>query len=180
MAGEGLRRRLSDAEVRISPFVQIDSLFFFALRVLPLFHVMTFFYQRGRGSTFRGQWIIPSEIGRGRWRISHMWRLVLPFKWKIGGGRWHGSRRWGLVLPFKWTYSPNTGPRERLSTLNLWQGMEGRIRSSGESIRQYLSNKSSPRDGIRGIQLPIPSRLGEDMWIWAPKLGYPGRPNCSL
>ena len=120
-------------------------------RVLTLFHVMTSFYQRGRGSTFYGKWIIPSQIERGRWRVSHMWRLVLPFKWEIGGGRWRVSRIRRLVLPFKWTYSPNTGPRGRLSTLNSWQGMEVRMCSSGESIRQYLSNKSSPRDGIRGI-----------------------------
>ena len=130
--------------------------------------------------------MIPSQIGRGRWHISRMWRLVLPFKWEIGGGRWRVSRIWKLVLPFKWTYSPNTGPRERLSTLNSWQGMEGRIRSSGESIRQYLSNKSSPRDGIRGIlfrrsrEMSIPSRLEEDIWIWAPKLGYSARPfSCT-
>ena len=139
-------------------------------RVLTLFHVMTFFYQRERESTFRGKWIIPSQIGRGRWHISRMWRLVLPFKWEIGGGRWRVSLMWRLILPFKLTYSPDTGPRECLSTLNSWQGMEGRIRSSRESIRQYLSNKPSPRDGIRGMSIPF--RLGEDIYIWAPKLGY--------
>ena len=147
---------------------------------------MTFFYQRGRGSTFRGKWIIPSQIGRGRWRISRMWRLVIPFKWEIGGGRWRVSRIWRPILTFKWTYSPNAGPQERLSTLNSWQGMEGRIRSSGESIWQYLSNKSSSRDGIRGIlsrrwypgkclSLPGYGRIsGFGLLSWATKSGRVG------
>ena len=60
----------------------------------------------------------------------------------------------------KWTYFSNTGPRERLSTLNSWQGMEGRILSSGESIRQYLLNKSSPGDGIRGNLYPFLAMRG--------------------
>ena len=40
--------------------------------------------------------------------------------------------------------------------------------SSGESIRQYLLNKTSPGYGIPGMSTP--SRLGEDIWIRAPKL----------
>ena len=151
---------------------------------------MTSFYHRGRGSTLHGKWIISSQIGRGRWCIYHMQRLVLPFKWKIGGRRWHIyrawrlvlpfkqkiegrrwhiCRTWRLVLPFKWTYFPNTGPRECLSTLNSWQGMEGRMLSPGESIRQHLLNKTSPGDGIWGMSTP--SWLGEDICIWTPKLG---------
>ena len=133
---------------------------------------MTSFYQGGRGSSFRGKWIIPSQISRGRWRISRMWRLILPFKWEIGGRKWRVSRIWRLVLPFKWeiggrkwrvshiwrlvlpfkwTYFPNTGPRERLSTLSSWQCMEGRILSLGDFIQQYLLNRSSPSDCIQGI-----------------------------
>ena len=84
---------------------------------------------------------------------------------------------WKLVIPFKWTYFPNTGPKEHLSTLNPWQGMEGRILSSEESIRQHLLNKTSPGDDIQGILTPF--RLGEGIWIRAPKLGSqagPGRP----
>ena len=84
------------------------------------------------------------KIGRRRWHISRMRRLVLPFKWKIGGRRWRISRVWRLVLTFKWTYFPNAGPRECLSTLKSWQGMEGRILSSRESIRQHLLTKTSP------------------------------------
>ena len=70
---------------------------------------------------------------------------------------------------FKWTYFSNTGPRERLSSLNSRQGMEGRMLSPGESVRQHLLNKTSPGYGIRGMS--IPSRLGKDIWIQAPKLG---------
>ena len=148
--GEGLRRRLSNAQVRISLPPQ-NSEYFLVSREPTLFHAMTSFYQRGRGSTFRGKWIIPSQIGRGRWCISRMWRLILHFKWEIGGRKWLVSRIWRLILPFKWTYFPNTGPRERLSILSSWKGMEGHILSSGEFIRQYLLNRSSPRDGIRRI-----------------------------
>ena len=100
--------------------------------------------------------------------IYHAWRLVLPFKGKIGGRRCRIYCAWRLVLPFKWTYFLNTGPRERLSTLNSWQGMEGRMLSLGESIRHHLLNKTSPRYGIWGMS--ISSRLGEDIWIRAPKL----------
>ena len=32
-----------------------------------------------------------------------------------------------------------------------------------------LVNKTSPGYGIRGLSTP--SRLGEDIWIWAPKFG---------
>ena len=74
---------------------------------------------------------------------------------------------------FNWTYFPNIGPQERLSTLNSRQGMEGRMLSPGESIRQYLLNKISPGDGIRGT----PSRLGEDIWIQAPKLDSQAEPD---
>ena len=142
--------------------LKLDSIFFskigiFQFRVRTLFRVMTSFYQRGRGFTFRGKWIISSQIGRGRWRISRVWRLVLPFKW---------------------TYFPNIIPREGLSTLNSWQGMEGRILSLGESIRQHLLNKTSPGDDIRGIRTP--SRLGEGIWNRCPKLGSSARPNYSL
>ena len=69
---------------------------------------------------------------------------------------------------FKWTCFPNTRPRERLSTLNSRQGMEGRMLSPGESIRKHLLNKTSPGYSIRGMLTP--SRLGEDIWIRAPKL----------
>ena len=75
---------------------------------------------------------------------------------------------WRLVLPFKWGYFPITGPRECLSTLNSQQGMEGRMLSLGESIRQHLLDKTSPGYGIRGMSAP--SRLGEDIWIRPPKL----------
>ena len=141
--------------------LKLDSLFFskialFWSRVHTLFFVMTFFYQRGRGSTFHGKWIISSQIRRGRWRISRVWKLVIPFKW---------------------TYFHNTGPRERLSTLDSWQGMEGCILSSGEFILQHWLNKTSPGDGIRGM--PAPSRLGEDIWIRAPKLGSQARSDGS-
>ena len=50
-----------------------------------------------------------------------------------------------------------------------WQGMEGCILSSGESIRQHWLDKTSPGDGIWGMLAP--SWLGEDIWIQAPKLG---------
>ena len=40
--------------------------------------------------------------------------------------------------------------------------------SPGESIRQHLLNKISPGYGIRGMSTP--SRIGEDIWILAPKL----------
>ena len=40
--------------------------------------------------------------------------------------------------------------------------------SPGESIHQHLLNKTSPGYGIRGMSTP--SRLGEDIWIRAPKL----------
>ena len=148
--------------------LKLDPFFFskigiFRSRVHTLFRVMTSFYQRGRGSTLRGKWIISSQIGRGRWCISRVRRLVLPFKWKIRGRRWRIYRAWRLVLPFKWTYFPNTGPREHLSTLNSRQGMEGRTLSPREYIRQHLLNKTSPRDGIRGMSTP--SQLGEDIWI---------------
>ena len=43
----------------------------------------------------------------------------------------------------------------------------------GEFIRQHLLNKISPGDGIRGI----PSRLGDDIWIRAPKLGSQAGPD---
>ena len=145
-------------------------------RVRTLFRVLTSLYRRGRGSTLRGKWIISFKIGRGRWRIYRMRRLVLPFKWKIEGRRWRIYRAWRLVLPFKWTYFPNTGPRERLSTLNSRQGMEGRMLSSGESIRQHLLNKISPGYGIRGT----PSRLGEDIWIRYPKLGSQAKPDGTV
>ena len=129
-----------------------NSGFFFSLESHTLFRVLTFFYQKGRGSTFRGKWMIFSQIGRRRWRISCVGRLVLPFKWKIRGRRWRISRVWRLVLTSKWTHFPNAGPQERLSTLNSWQGMEGRILSSGESTRQHLLNKTSPGDGIGECQ----------------------------
>ena len=45
--------------------------------------------------------------------------------------------------------------------------------SPGESICQHLLNKISPGDGIRGT----PSRLGEDIWIRAPKLGSQAGPD---
>ena len=135
---------------------------------------MTSFYQRGRGSALRGKWVISSQIGRRRWHISRMRRLVLPFKGRIRGRRWYIYRAWRLVLPFRWAYFPITGPRERLSTLNSRQGMEGRMLSPGESNRQHLLNKTS-----RGMSTP--SRLGEDIWIRAPKFGsHLARPNCSL
>ena len=60
-----------------------------------------------------------------------------------------------------------------MSTLNSRQGMEGRMLSLGEFIRQLLLNKISPGDGIRGT----PSRLGEDIWIQAPKLGLQAGPD---
>ena len=129
---------------------------------------MTSVYHKGRKSALRGKWIISSQIGRGRRRISRMRRLVLHFKGRIGGRKWRIYRVWRLVLLFKWTYFPNTRPRERLSTLNSWQGMKGRTLSPGESIRQYLLNKSSLGYGIRGMSTP--SRLGEDIWIQASKL----------
>ena len=135
--GEGLYRRLSDAEVR--SFLSLRKpLFWF--RGHTLFFEVTSFYQRGRGSALRGKWVISSQIGKGRWCISRMQRLVLPFKGRIKGRRWRIYRAWRLVLPFKWTsfkwtYFPNTGPWERLSTLNSQQGMEGRTLSLGESIR---------------------------------------------
>ena len=164
--------------LKLDPFF-LSKIGIFWSRVHTLFSVLTSFYHRGRGSTLRGKWVISSQIGRGRWRISRIRRLVLPFKGKIGGRRWHIYRAWRLVLPFKRTYFPNTGPRERLSTLNSRQGMEGRMLSPGESIHQHLLNKTSPRYGIRGMS--IPSRLGEDIWIWAPRLGsHLGQPNCSL
>ena len=40
--------------------------------------------------------------------------------------------------------------------------------SPGESIRQHLLNKTSLGYGIRGMSTP--SRIGEDIWIRAPKL----------
>ena len=112
----------------------ISKIKIFQSRVLTLFSVLTSFYQRGRGSTLRGKWVISSQIGRGRWHISRMQRLVLPFKGKIRWRRWRIYRVWRLVLPFKWTYFSNTGPRERLSILNSRQDMEGRMLSPGESI----------------------------------------------
>ena len=158
--------------LKLDPFF-ISKIGVFRSRVRTLFRVLTSFYQRGRGSTLRGKWIISSQIGRGRWRIYRMRRLVLPFKWKIGGRRWGIYRAWRLVLPFKWTYVPNTGPQERLSTLNSRQGMEGRMLSPGESICQHLLNKISSGDGIQGT----PSWLGEDIWIRAPKLGSQAGPD---
>ena len=159
--------------LKLDPFF-LSKIGIFRSRVHTLFRVMTSFYQRGRGSTLHGKWITSSQIGRGRWRIYCMWRLVLPFKWKIGGRRWRIYRTWILVLPFKWTYFPNTGPRERLSTLNSRQGMEGRMLSPGESIRQHLLNKTSPGDGIRGMSTPY--QLREDIWIRTPKLGSQADP----
>ena len=127
-----------------------------------------------------GKWVISSQIGRGRWRISRMRRLVLPFKGRIGGRRRRIYHAWRLVLPFKWTYSSNTRPRERLSTLNSRQGMEGRMLSLGESIRPHLLNKTSPGYGIRGMSTL--SRLGDDIWIRAPKLALSlvGRPGLIV
>ena len=104
-----------------------------------------------------------------------MRRLVLPFKGKIRGRRWRIYRAWRLVLPFKWIYFPNTGPLERLSTLNSRQGMEGRMLSSGESIRQHLLTKTSLGYGIRGMLTP--SRLGEDILIRAPKFSSQAGPD---
>ena len=118
---------------------------------------VTSFYQRGRGSALRGKWVISSQIRRGRWRISRMRRLVLPFKW---------------------AYFHNTRPRERLSTFNSRQGIEGRMLSPGESVLQHLLNKASLGYDIRGMSTP--SRLGEDIWIRAPKFGSQARPNCNL
>ena len=160
--------------LKLDPFF-LSKIRIFRSRVLTIFSVMTSFYQRGRRSTLRGKWVISSQIGRGRWRISRMRRLVLRFKGKIGGRRWCIYRVWRLVLSFKWTYFPNTGPRERLSTLNSRQGMEGRMLSPGEPIRQHLLNKTSLGYGIRGMS--ISSRLGEDIWIRAPKLSSLARPS---
>ena len=122
-----LTKRWRRVFVGTSQMLKLDSLFFFfpklgffGIESHTLFRVMIFFYQRGRGSTFLGKWIIPSQIRRGRWRLSRLWRLVIPLKWKIEGRRWCISRVWRLVLPFKWTYFQNTGPRKHLSTLNSW------------------------------------------------------------
>ena len=130
------RRRGVTVSAVASPMLKLDPFFLskvgiFRSRVHTLFRVLTSFYQRERGSTLRGKWIISFQIGRGRWRIYRMRRLVLPFKWKIGGRRWRIYRVRRLGLPFKWTYFPNTGPRECLSTLNSRQGMEGRMLSLG-------------------------------------------------
>ena len=146
--------------LKLDPFF-LSKIGIFRSRVYTLFSVLTSFYQRGMRSTFRGKWVISSQIGRGRWRISRMRRLVLPFKGKIEGRRWRIYRAWRLVLPFKWTYFSNTGPQGCLSTLNSRQGMEGRMLSSGESIHQHLLNKTSPRDDIQGMSTH--SRLGEDI-----------------
>ena len=146
--------------LKLDPF-SLSKIGIFRSKVHTLFSVLTSFYQRGRGSILRRKWVISSQIGRGRWSISRMRRLVLPFKGKIRGRRWRIYRAWRLVLPFKWTYFPNTGPRERLSTLNSRQGTEGRMLSPGESIHQHLLNKTSPGYDIRGTS--IPSRLGEDI-----------------
>ena len=97
-----------------------------------------------------------------------MRRLVLPFKGRIERRRWRIYHAWRLVLPFKCAYFPNTGPRERMSTLNSWQGIEEHMLSPGESIRQHLLNKTSLGYGIR--EMSTPSRLGEDIWIRALKL----------
>ena len=132
---------------------------------------MTSFYQRGRGSSLRGKWVISSQIGRGRWGISRMRRLVLPFKGKIRGRRWRIYHAWRLVPPFKWIYFPNTGPRERLSILNSRQGMGGHMLSPREFIHQHLLNKTPQGYGIRGVSTP--SRLEEDILIRAPKFGSP-------
>ena len=163
--------------LKLDPFF-LSKIRIFRSRVLTIFSVMTSFYQRGRRSNLRGKWVIFSQIGRGRWRISRMRRLVLPFKGKIRGRRWCIYRAWRLVLSFKWTYFPNTGPREHLSTLNSRQGMEGRMLSPGESIRQHLLNKTSLGYDIRGMSISF--RLGEDIWIRAPKLSSLARPNCNL
>ena len=154
--------------LKLDPF-SLSKIEIFWSKGHTLFSVMTSFYQRGRGSALRGKWVIPSQIGKGRWHIFRMRRLVLPFKGKTGGRRWRIYRAWRLVLPFKWIYFPNTGPRERLSTLNSRQGMKGRMLSPGESIHQHLLTKTSPGYGIRGMSTP--SRLGEDMLIRAPKFG---------
>ena len=110
---------------------------------------------------------LPNRKGKVA-HISHAETCFFPFKGRIRGRRWCIYRLWRLVLPFKWTYSPNTGPRERLSTLNSRQGMEGRMLSPGEFIHQHLLNKTSPGYCIWGMSTP--SRLGEDIWIRAPKL----------
>ena len=146
--------------LKLDPFF-LSKIEIFRSRGPTLFSEVTSFYQRGRGSALRGKWVISSQIGRGRWSISRMRRLVLPFKGRIGGRRWCIYRAWRLVLPFKWTYFPNIGPREHLSTLNSLQGMEGRMLSPGEYIYQHLLNKTSPGYGIRRMSTPSP--LGEDI-----------------
>ena len=82
------------------------------------------------------------------------------------------SRVWELVLTFKWSYFPNAGPREGLSTLNSWQGMGRCILSSRELIKPLLEMASGECQSL--------FRLGENIWIWAPKLGSLGWPTCSL
>ena len=129
--------------LKLDPFF-LSKIEIFCSRGLTLSFEVTSFYQRGRGSALNGKLVIPSQIGRGRWRISSMQRLVLPFKERIGGRRWRIYSAWRLTLPFKWAYFSNIGPRERLPTLNSQQGMKGRMLSSGESIHQHLLNKPSP------------------------------------
>ena len=175
-----LRKRCGMVSAIASLMLKLDLFFLskigiFRSRVRTLFRVMTSFYQRGRGFALLGKWTISAQIERGRRRISHMRRLVLLFKWKIRERRWRIFRPWRLVLPFKWRYFPNIGPRERLSTLNSQNGMEGRTLSLGESIHQHLLNKTSLGDGLRGMSTP--SQLGEDIWIWTPKLGSQAGPD---
>ena len=49
--------------------------------------------------------------------------------------------------------------------------------SLGESICQHLLNKTFSGYGIRGMSIPF--RLGEDIWIRAPKLGSQAGPDGS-
>ena len=73
------------------------------------------------------------------------------------------SHVWGLVLTFKWSYFPNAGRQEGLSTLNSWQGIGRCILSSGELIKPLREMASEECQSL--------FRLGEDIWIWTPKLG---------
>ena len=64
-----------------------------------LFRVVASFYQGGRGSTLRGEWMISSQIGGEGG--AYLAILILPFRRKRGENVGHISRGRRLILPFR-------------------------------------------------------------------------------